>query len=67
MMDIARHPLKDPSLRIPVVSTNVEGSIELKQKFFILVFLGSHVEQTRITEAVKSFFKERQSSNGFAV
>jgi len=57
MMDIARHPLKDPSLWIPVVPTNVEGSTVLKQMFFILVFLGSHkVEQTRITEAVKSSF-----------
>ena len=32
------------------------------------MLLGSHkVEQTRITEAVKSSFKARQSSNGFTV
>ena len=47
---------------------NVEGSIELKQKFFIPVFLGSHkVEQTRITEAVKGFFKAWQSNNGLTI
>ena len=68
MMDIAHHPLKDPCLRIPVVSTNVEASIELKHKFFIPVLLGSHkVVQTRIMEADKGFCKARKYSNGYTI
>ena len=57
VMNIASHPLKDPSLRIPVVAANVEGSIELKEKFFILMFFVSYeAEQTGITKTVKCFF-----------
>ena len=68
MMNISCHPLENLGLCISVISANVEGSIELKQKFFIAMFLVSHkVEQTRITEAIKGFFKAWQSSNGFTI
>ena len=39
MMDISCHPLKDPSLRIPVVASDMKSGVELKQHLFILVLL----------------------------
>ena len=57
MMDIACHPLKDPSLRIPVVASNMKSGIELKHQFFILVLLVSdELQQTSISEIVQCFF-----------
>ena len=41
VMNIAGHPLKDPSLRIPVVATNMKSGIELEQQFFVSVLLVS--------------------------
>ena len=68
MMDIACHPLKDPSLRIPVVASNMKSGIELKQQFFVLVLLVSdELQQTSISETIQCFFKAGQSSYSFRV
>ena len=66
-MDISSHPLKDPSLRIPVVAYDMKSGVELKQQFFIPVLLVDNKrEQANITKTVKSFFKARKSSNGIS-
>ena len=58
MVHITCHPLKDPSLQIPVVATNMKGSIKLQQKLFIpVLFVSDKLQKTSIPKAVKSFFK----------
>ena len=67
-MDIAYHPLKDPSLGIPVVATNVKSGIELQQKLFIpMLFISDKPQKANISEAVEGFFQAGQANNGFAV
>ena len=56
MMDIAGHPLQGPSLRISVVSFDVEGGIELQQKLFIpVLFISYKLQQTHLLEAIQRF------------
>ena len=68
MMDIACNPLKDPSLRIPVLASNMKSGIELKQQFIIPVLLVSdELQQTSISETVQCFFEAGQTSYSFRV
>ena len=68
MMNIACHPLKDPSIRIPVVATNMKSGIELEQQFFVPVLLVSDErQQSRLSEAIQSLFQTGQTSYGFSV
>ena len=68
MMNIAGHPLKDPSLRISVVATNVKSGIELEHLLFVpVLFVGDERQQSRLFEAIQSFFQARQTSYGFSV
>ena len=68
MMNIACHPLKDPSLRIPVVATDMKSGIELEQQFFVPVLLVSdELQQARLSEAIQRFFQTGQTSYGFSV
>ena len=57
VMNIAGHPLQDPSLRISVVPTDVECGIELEQQLFIPMLLVSYEwPQSNLLEAIQSFF-----------
>ena len=67
-MNITCHPLKDPSLWILVVALNVESSIELQHKLFVLMFLVSHKGQkTNVPKAVKGFLKAWQPSHSITI
>ena len=67
-MNIAGHPLKDPSLRISVVATNVKSGIKLEQQLFVLVLLvGDEGQQSNLFEAIQSFFQAGQTSYCFGV
>ena len=68
MMNIACHPLKDPSLWIPVVATDMKSGIELEQQFFIPVLLiCDELQQARLSKAIQSFCQTGQTSYGFVV
>ena len=68
MMDISRHPLKYPSLRIPVVASDMKTGVELKQQLFIPVLLvGDKWQQSNLFEAIQSFFQTGQTSYCFNV
>ena len=68
VMNIACHPLKEPSLRVSVVATNMKSGIELEQQFFVPVLLVSDkLQQTRFSEAIQSFFQTGQTSYCFGV
>ena len=68
VMNIAGHPLKDPSLWISVVATNVKSGIKLEQQLFVPVLLvGDEGQQSSLFEAIQSFFQAGQTSYGFSV
>ena len=68
MMDVTYHPLKDPSLWIHVVASNVQCCIELEQKLFIPVFLiCEKLQESSVSEAIQRFFKAGQASYSFSV
>ena len=68
MMDIAGHPLQDPSLRISVVPTDVKCGIELEQQLFIpMLLVGDERQQSNLFEAIQSFFQTGQTSYCFDV
>ena len=57
---ITCHPLKDPSLRISIVATNVKSGIKLEHQLFIPVLLvGDERQQSRLFEAIQIFFQAR--------
>ena len=67
-MNIAGHPLKDPSLRIFVVATNVKSGIELEQQLFIpMLVVGDERQQANLFEAIQSLFQTGQTSYCFNV
>ena len=68
MVYIAYHPLKDPSLRIPVVASNVQCGIKLQQKLYVLVLFVSYKwQQPNVSEAVQSLLNAWQPSNSITI
>ena len=68
MMNVTCHPLKDPSLWIPVVASNVQCGIKLQQKLFVLVLFVSYKwQQPNVSEAVQSLLKAWQPSNSITI
>ena len=68
MMNVASHPLQDPSLRISAISADVKCGIELEQQLFIPMLLVSNErQQSNFLEAIQSFFQTGQTSYSFNV
>jgi len=53
VMNVASHPLQDPSLWISVVPSDVKCGIELKQQLFIpMLFVSNERQQSNFLEAI---------------
>ena len=68
MMNVTSHPLKGPSLGVPVEARNVESCIKLEYELLILVLLvRDKGQQSNISEAFHRLIQTRKSRHGFMI